>query len=349
MNNRFAFLDMVVANDLLADPEALREQFDREGYLYFRQVLDRDAVKAVRRDILAVLADAGWTEGGFPPSGRCVTVPLREDDPAFLEVYRQVQRIESLHALAHHRTMTEITRAVLGDTAFPHPLKIARLNFPDSYETSTPPHQDYPNNQGTPLLTAAWVPMCDMTDGLGGLAVLRGSHKWGLLPVAGHMGAGNRCAVVPPDMAEECRWVTTDFMMGDVLLFPSLTVHAALHNASEFDMRLSVDFRYQSEGEELTPGCLEPHFGLLTWEEVYAGWESDEFQYYWKDLDYQLVPFRNIPVVEAGDSDELGRGEWGEIFRYVLKRDARVARRFEKLGIEGFEPTDVAGLLRGEA
>ncbi len=351
MNNRFAFLEMEVANDLLDDPAALRDQFDRDGYLYFRRLLDPEVVNKVRRDILGVLGELGWTEAGtIPLSGRCVCVPYRETDEEFLAGYQEVQKLESFHRLAHHPTLLATMRAVLGDTAFPHPLKIARLNFPDSYETSTPPHQDYPNNQGTPSLTAAWVPVCDMTEGLGGLAVLRGSHKWGLLPVAGHMGAGNRCAVIPPDMAEECRWVTTDFAMGDVLLFPAYTVHAALHNASEFFMRLSIDFRYQLEGEALTPGCLEPHFQRLTWEEIYEGWESTDLQYYWKDLDYEVVPFERIAIVDEKDTEDMGRSDFADIFRYLIKRDARVARRFDKLGIEGFEPmSPTPGVLRDDA
>ena len=41
-------------------------------------------------------------------------------------------------------------------------------------------------------------------------------------------------------------------------------------------MRLSADFRYQAEGEALSDMGLEPHFGRLTWEQVYEGWQSDE-------------------------------------------------------------------------
>ncbi len=70
-------------------------------------------------------------------------------------------------------------RKVLGESAFPHPLKIARVAFPDHYEASTPPHQDWPNNQGTTELTAAWIPACDITPELGGLAILRGSSQLG--------------------------------------------------------------------------------------------------------------------------------------------------------------------------
>src|SRR5262249_14125733 len=145
-------------------------------------------------------------------------------------------------------------------------------------------------------LTAAWMPVGDLTPELGGLAILRGSNRYGVLPLARHLGAGNRCAVIPPDMAEACRWVTTEYAAGDVVLFPSTTVHASLHNASEWHLRLSVDFRYQLEGEALTAGCLEPHFERLTWDEIYAGWDSDRYQYYWKDLDFEVVPFETLPI-----------------------------------------------------
>lgn len=332
MNNRFAFLEMQISNDLLDRPEELRARLAEDGYLYFRQVLDREQIRLLRREMLLATQRLGWTEpSDVPISARCTIEPLREEDEEFIEGYQEIQRIQRFHELAHDPALLAILRAALGDTAFPHPLKIARLAFPDHYEASTPPHQDYPNNQGTEHLTAAWIPVSDMVEGMGGLAVLRGSHKWGLLPLAGHIGAGNRCAVVPDDMAEACRWVTTDFAMGDVLLFPSLTVHAALHNASEFDVRLSVDFRYQLEGEALTPITLEPHFGQISWDQVYEGWDDTGHQYYWKDLDYQVVPFENLAIVGGGGED-LSHEDVGEVLRYAARVKSRTARRMWALG-----------------
>ena len=333
MNNRFAFLPMRESNDLLTEPEALRARLRDDSYLYFSGILDRDKVAEVRRDILTVTTQLGWTEKGIPRTGRCIVKPLREEDDEFIEGYQQIQKLQSFHELAHDESLMDVMRATLGDTAFPHPLKIARLAFPDHFEASTPPHQDFPNNQGTPELTAAWIPTTDMGTDLGGIAVLRGSHRWGLLPVAGHIGAGNRCAVIPPEMAEECRWVTTEFAMGDVLVFPSLAVHAALHNVSEFHMRLSVDFRYQLEGQPLTAGCLEPHFQRTTWEEIYAGWTSTEHQYYWRDLDFDVVPFEQIEI-EGGGSLELSKADLAQILLYEQRVTARTQRRAEKLGVE---------------
>jgi ectoine hydroxylase-related dioxygenase (phytanoyl-CoA dioxygenase family) len=329
VNNYWAFLPMRDSNDLLGDVDALRDRLEDDSYLYFRNVLDADRIFTLRRRILLTLAEQGWIrKHPYLMRGVALAPPVREGDEDFLAVYDEVQRLEEFHALAHDETLMDIMRQVLGESAFPHPLKIARLGFPAHYEVSTPPHQDYPNNQGTPNLTAAWIPVGDCPMELGGLAVLRGSHRYGLLPLDTDLGAGNRKAVLPPEMLEALRWVSADYSAGDVVLFRALTVHAALHNASEFFMRVSVDFRYQQEGEALTETCLQPHFGRLGWDDIYSTWKSDRHQYYWKDLDYEVVPFEEFDLVrsDAGERDDV------EAFlSYERRRDARFRRRTERL------------------
>ena len=326
MNYDWAFLPMTVSNDLLGDREALQARMEEDGYLYFSRVLDRDKVLRLRRRMLATLRDAGWVMAEpVLMRGRTTVRPVREGSDEFLPVYDEIQKLEEYHTFAHDEALQALMRDVLDDTAFPHPLKIARLAFPDNYEVSTPPHQDYPNNQGTPDLTASWIPVGDLPSIMGGIAVLRGSHRRGLLPLTTHLGAGNRCAVLPLDLLEECRWVTTEFEAGDVLLFPAMTVHAALHNASELYLRLSVDFRWQRAGEALTPICLEPHFQRLSWEQVYAGWSSSEHQYYWHDLDYEVVPFQDYELVGADAYDDVA-----EYLVYQQRLDARLGRHQEE-------------------
>jgi hypothetical protein len=136
-------------------------------------------------------------------------------------------------------------------------------------------------------------------------------------------------------MLEELTWVTSDVGAGDVLLFGALTVHAALHNATP-NMRLSVDFRYQRGGEDLTDLVLQPHFARLTWEEIYAGWESDEHQYYWRDLDYRVLPYDRSPF----EASEPTKEEIGKVIRYERARlrgamSDTVARAASKSGSPG--------------
>ena len=329
MNNYWAFSPMRASNELLGDTDGLAQRLHEDSYLYFTDVLDVDKLQSLRKEMLLTLAEHGWVQRHpFLMKGIAIREPCREGDPDFLDGYEAIQRLEAFHTLAHDETLSSIMQQVLGPSAWPHPLKIARLGFPDHHEISTPPHQDYPNNQGTPNLTAAWIPVGDCPRELGGLAVLRGSHRYGLLPLDVHLGAGSRCAVVPDSMLEELRWVTTEFSVGDVLVFPSMTVHAALHNSSEFFMRLSVDFRYQLEGEDLTDIVLEPHFGRLSWNDIYAGWASDEYQHYWDDIDYRTVPFETY---DLETTEVLTRDAQAED-SYLKRRAARTARRLDKLG-----------------
>ncbi len=320
MNNDWAFLPMREANDLLDDPPALQSRLAEDGYLLFRQLINRDTVDGVYDAVASTLEDVGWISRNKHGRPASLIRPIPEGDEAYFEGYDAVQRLEAFHSLAHDEALTSAMTSALAGPVFPHPLKIARLIFPRFDEFSTPPHQDYPNNQGSEHLTAAWIPLHDLPAENGGIAVLRGSNRYGPLPVTGHLGPGNRCAVVPDQMQEECRWVTTTFEQGDVLIFGALTVHAATHNASELFMRLSVDFRFQREGEALTEICLEPHFQRLDWDEIYSTWKSERFQRYWLDHHYEVVPFEELPL-----ASELSDAEF---YRLIVDLERRVNARF---------------------
>lgn len=310
---------MYEANELLGDVPALRRRLASDGYLFFRSIVPVERLTELRDQITRILAGQGWIEGG---DKRMLAIakgrPRREGQPRFFRAHDQIVKLEALHSLAHEENLLGVMRKALGDTAFPHPLSIVRLIFPGSPELSTPPHQDYPNNQGTPKLTAAWMPLADTRIEDGSLAIMEGSHKYGVLPLKFHLGAGNRRAVLSEELAG-LRWVGADFKLGDVVLFPSLTVHKAMENHNPQCMRLSVDFRYQLEGEALTEGCLKPHFQRVSWEEIYADWQSDALKYYWRDKDYVEVPWN--PALHELPPDHFDEAYEQELaFNLVLTR-----------------------------
>ena len=169
---------------------------DEDSYLYLPGLLDADRVLALRHDMVEVLAARHWLRNDeYLMDAISIIPPLREGEDQFLEAYDAVQKLEAFHTLAHDPALLDLMRAVVGPTAFPHPLKIARLSFPGNYEVSTPPHQDYPNNQGTEKLLASWIPVGDCSIELGGLAVLRGSHR--LRRAAPRSAPGCRATVRP--------------------------------------------------------------------------------------------------------------------------------------------------------
>ena len=313
---------MYEANKLLGDITALRARLESDGYLFFRNIVPLDRLQDLRDQITQILAEQGWIKDGHERlQAKAICRPLREGQPKFFKAHDRIVKLESFHSLAHEDNLMNVMRQVLGATAFPHPLSIVRLIFPDSPELATPPHQDFPNNQGTPNLTAAWMPLGDCAIKDGSLAILEGSHKYGVLPLKFHLGAGNRRAVLNEKVLAG-RWVGADFKAGDIVLFPSLTIHKAMENHELEKMRLSVDFRYQLEGEALTAGCLKPHFDRVSWEEIYQNWKSDKFKYYWRDKSYVEVPWN-------ASLHELPEGHVDEAYEQQLAYNIALTRRKE--------------------
>jgi ectoine hydroxylase-related dioxygenase (phytanoyl-CoA dioxygenase family) len=282
-----SFLD---SSHLLYDVDALQQRFHRDGYVYLPRLLDTHILLELRRQIVAICDDCGWLKPGADPmTATAWTVPKVEGEEEYFQVYDRIQRLQDFHALAHTPAVMTLMKALLGESAFPHPLSIARLVFPENRDWSTPPHQDFVNNQGTKDLYACWIPLSDCPMSMGSLAMLEGSHKMGLLPVEYALGAGHRQSSLPEEVAS-MQWLANDFALGDVIVFHSLTIHRALPNDSD-RMRISVDFRYQAEGQNITERCLRPHFERMDWSEIYRDWDREDLKYYWRDKNLPTVPF----------------------------------------------------------
>ena len=283
--------DFTVSDDLRAQPEALRERAREDGYLFFRSLVDSEALANVRRQILDLCAEAGWlhpgtdSEEGLAAPG----VAHVEGEPVFNDLYyKRVLKLEDFHALAHHPSLIAVLDTLFGEPTLPHPRNIARIIFPQATKFTTPAHQDFIHIQGTEETWTAWMPLSDCPQELGSLAVLPGSHRQGLYPTTKALGAGG------VGIAEETlpgEWRASDFRAGDVLLFHSLLVHKGLPNVTPDRMRVSVDFRYQGVSQPITEGSLLPHGNALSWDEIYAGWSSKRFQRYWTRTPLNVVPF----------------------------------------------------------
>ena len=276
-----------VSNDLIDRPRDLRARALEDGYVFFRELVPEAAIRQVRSDFTAILDAVDWLDAGTDP---CAAISTQEarlmGTPEFIPIYDAIQKLESFHTMAHHPVLLQVAEALLGERGMPQPSAIARVIFPAKLEHTTPPHQDFILVQGTPEVWTTWIPLGPCPVELGGLAVLRGSHDRGILPVHQAMGAGGlrvKSACLDGD------WITGPFETGDTLFFHSKTVHQGLPNISGNRIRLSVDYRYQKLGAKIMDKNLGVHQGRVTWEEVYAGWESDRFQYYWEGHQREVV------------------------------------------------------------
>ncbi len=289
----------VVSNDIRDDRTALRHRAGRAGYLFLQDVVDKEAILATRWDIVSILSDVGWIDEGTDPFEAITSHPaLLSGMPDFIPVYDTIQCLESFHTLAHDPALQDLLTQLLGQELLLQPSNIARVIFPSAVEHTTPAHQDFVHIQGTPDVWTAWLPLGDCPHELGGLSVLTGSHKVGVLPVSRSLGAGGLRSHVD---GIEGEWVSSPFQLGDVLFFHSQTVHQGLPNRSGNRLRLSVDYRYQRASDPVMDKVLAPHQGRLSWDEVYKGWKSNQYQYYWKQFTLTPVPKQAVTVVDEAD------------------------------------------------
>jgi ectoine hydroxylase-related dioxygenase (phytanoyl-CoA dioxygenase family) len=286
--------EFVDSTALLADPAALRARAEQDGYLFFKRRLPVDEILALRAEMLAVVDKYGWRQRGQDALGGLIdydainAVPEsdmhRTDVGVTADAYHDVQKLERFHRLPHHPRLLEIYQALFGRTVLVHPRHIARMITPHTCMVPTPPHQDFPYIQGTTNTWTCWFPVGECPKSLGGLTVLKGSHRQGYLPVQPAKGAGGFAVPLCP---HETEWVEGDYEIGDVLTFPCHTVHKALRCQFKDRIRLSLDVRYQPLDEPVENRSLNPHCPL-TWEQIYEGWKTDDLKYYWRRLPLQM-------------------------------------------------------------
>ena len=285
--------ELRIDNDAIEDAAELRQRIATTGYVFFKSLQDTDRLRSLRRDIFGVMMEGGWLRAGTPIEAGIANIDSQctEGDLEYTEVYHQVQRLQSFHRSGHWPEVLDVMGKIIDDVVLPHPQKICRLWFPQYTEHTTPTHQDYVHFQGSYDTYTCWAPIGDCPRQLGGLAILPGSHEPQVVkPHHFSLGAG-LLAIDDDDLSGQ--WQTTDYEIGDTLIFHSLLAHRALPNDTEEQMRISLDNRYQSASIPISEQMLTPHlsgFSPLSWDDVYAEWDAGEFQYYWKDHDLEVMP-----------------------------------------------------------
>lgn len=286
------------ATPYLMDPQALREKADKDGYLFLKGLIPLDVILEVRRDILNILNTHGFMDKSQPLMAgeadlAAIHALLNSEEVNFNGVgipeaiYKEVQKLESFHALAHHPNLLNVYETLFGEKPFPHPRNIGRIMMPHNALKKTPSHQDFLHIQGAEQTWTCWMPLGDASREMGALTILEGSHKAGLLGVTEAPGAGGLESIL---CGLGYEWAASDYYAGDVVTFHSLTVHKALPNKLPSKIRLSADMRFQPLSAPIEERSLYPH-GPYEWKDLYKGWQRQELMYYWESTDFKFEPF----------------------------------------------------------
>ena len=237
------------ANHLLNDFEKLNATFQEEGYLFFRNVLDADAVLKVKQDFVQVLQKQGVVKAGVSePIWTGAGLDQIDDNALYA--------LDSYQELLDRESSRHLFEKIFGEPVFMYRNTDIRFALPKDEKHLTPSHQDHFFIRQTNRFRTAWIPLMNIEREVGGLTLAARSHQSGLLDHVEHETAysyifrGRKQRGVPLERITQ-GWLTTDYRPGDLLIFHSLMIHRALPNTSD-RIRLSLDARYQPISEPRT-------------------------------------------------------------------------------------------------
>lgn len=243
---------MLDATAAAGDPVRLRALLAERGYLLLRGALDADLVRRVRDDLIAILHDCHILESPEAPPTWSGGPPPTEEE--YLVYYERAVRLDSFNRLAESPEVRAVLEAIYDGPVQVWTQRLLRIIPPDP-EGAAPlgvgAHQDGSPQLGylTQDFCTAWIPLTDIDERLGGLAVVPGSHRGGVRAQTGAASSSLKTAkdqVFELPSADE-EWVTTTYSPGDLVVFASMTLHKGMPNVSD-RLRLSCDFRYQPQG-----------------------------------------------------------------------------------------------------
>jgi 1-deoxypentalenic acid 11beta-hydroxylase len=230
--------ELKTANHLLGDETGLQKAWKRDGYWFFRDVLDTAVIADIRQTYVDYLVEMGLTDPGDPE------YRYNGKDYTHLPVNSNITKLNErkTHKLLHGApTINAFFTSLFGCDPFWVPITVHRTNPPvidKSQSRFDFIHEDGVYNLGLPFLIC-WVPIDVIDDDIGGLALMEGVHNGPCL----HRREGDVFLPIREDDVPYGTWRRTTYQPGDVLLMGLHTPHSGMSNISNDRFRLSMDTR----------------------------------------------------------------------------------------------------------
>ncbi len=247
------FGELNTSNHLLGNRAALQEAWTRDGYWFFRNVLDRDVVGQLREIWMEFLHRQGLIDGDvrenrYNHSGFADKALKPSDLERVLEFNRR-----KIHKLLTGSPKVNATmKEILGDDPFWLPQTEYRANPPGCDPAKSRliyPHQDGFYSRGLEM-KICWIPVDRVDLETGGCAWVEGAHRGPIL----HDLDNPPLFPFRAESIPRTGWKTAVFEPGDIVIFHLNTPHSGLTNVSRDRFRLSFDIRV-TEASGNTP-CI---------------------------------------------------------------------------------------------
>ena len=265
-------LGWLTPSDPAASISALREQFQEQGYLWLKGILDRDDVLDFRRRYFAAYRDTGLVRREIDPD-EGIYDGANEDKNLILKTQMEAHRWAAYEAFCLAKPIYQFYEAFFEGAVYLHKRKLIRHVPPGDYSTTGAHYDLVYLRAGTDSVCTSWIPIGDIPHTMGGLIYLENSHHFGRrkeaefsalnadMPPEERINAYNKNMGVHgwltkdlPSLADrlDTRWLIADYEAGDMVVHGAYTTHAATSNMSpDKRIRLSTDIRYQRVREEI--------------------------------------------------------------------------------------------------
>lgn len=241
--NAPAMGELNTANHLLGDRKALQEAWDRDGYWYFKGILDKDVIAEFKQYWLKILKNAGVVDAD-DQHGHYNGAPIDKTKLGMPEYGDMVYKLNEQNAqkyLTTHPKINATMKEILGDDPFWLPIAEYRATPPGvdpAQNRLVYPHQDGFYSPGIPM-KICWIPIETIDDEVGGCAWVEGAHKGPIL----HDVNNPPRFEIPPSAVPLEGWRRSTYEPGDIVIFDLNTPHSGMTNISKDRFRLSMDIR----------------------------------------------------------------------------------------------------------
>ena len=265
------FAPMRESSALIDDPEAMREQFQKDGYVYLKGVVDRDQVMALRAKYFSMF-DSSYLQEGTTPEQGIFSGKL----PAGLPGHgvaghpaHTLVRTKEFADFVSNPALARVAKVLLQAEVFQLPRQILRHFHKDSHMSSRA-HTDFVYmDRGSENIVTMWLPIGDCPVESGGLVYLEGSAT---IPQSDLSVLKSVRTDRPGDArpishdlgwtADQLggNWLYANYEAGDIAVHSPHLVHASLDTTTDA-MRMSADIRFLPTTVEPDPRWLTPWSG----------------------------------------------------------------------------------------
>ena len=277
------------SNDMLNDPDVLKERITADGYLLIRGLHEKETVLTARRQILEKLKTKGMLAPNTPLMDGIFNPEYPEPTSTGSMGNKALTQLPAFKAVVEGAPVMHFFKHFLGGEARSFDFKWLRTAGPGS---CSPIHYDIVfMGRGTQDLYSCWTPFGDVSLDMGPIVFCLGSNRFDKVRATYGQSDVDRDMIEghfsddPLEIIEKFggHWATTTFSAGDVIIFSMFLMHASLVNTSN-KIRITADTRYQLASEPI--------------DERWVG-ERPKGHYAWKQQDAEI------------ESLEASRQRWG--------------------------------------